>query len=80
MHNSKKQMDTLMARHNLPSEIKAQEIGKSRDQYLLFRKRLKSDQSLKSKGILEPRRRYSPQSLISVADNLEPHDMPLDVG
>ena len=29
MHNSKKQMDTLMGRHDLPSEIKAQEIGKA---------------------------------------------------
>ena len=55
MHNSKKQMDTLMGRHDLPSEIKEQEIGKAQDQYLLFRNRLKSDQSVKTKGILEPK-------------------------
>ena len=80
MHNSKKQMDTLMARHDLPSEIKVQEIGKAQDPYLLFRKRLKSNQSFKSKSIFEPKRGFSPESLISAADNIEPHDMPLDVG
>ena len=64
MHNSRKQTDTLMARHNLPSEIKAQEIGKARDRYLLFRKILNSNQSLKSKSILEPKRGFSPESLI----------------
>ena len=53
MHNSKKQIDTLIASHDLPSEIKAQEIGKAQDWYLLFRKRLKSDQSLKNESILE---------------------------
>ena len=26
MHNSKKQMDTVVGRHDLPSQIKAQEI------------------------------------------------------
>ena len=31
MHNSKKQMDTLMGCHDLPSEVKAQEIGKVQD-------------------------------------------------
>ena len=31
MHNSRKQVDTLMACHDLPSEIKAQEIGKAQD-------------------------------------------------
>ena len=36
VHNSKKQMDTLMGRHDPPSEIKAQEIGKAQDQYLLY--------------------------------------------
>ena len=80
MHDSKKQMDTLMARHDLPSEIKAKEIGKAQDRYLLFRNRLKSNQSFKSKCILEPKRRSSPESLISVVDNIEPHDMTLDVG
>ena len=80
VHNSKKQMDTLMACLDLPSEIKAQEIGKAQDRHLLFRKRLKSNQSFKSKSILEPKRRFSPESLISVADNIEPHDMSLDVG
>ena len=50
MHNSKKQMDTLMGRHDLPSEIKAQEIGKDQDLYLLFRNRLKLDKSVKGKG------------------------------
>ena len=54
MYNSKKQMDTLMARYDLPSQTKAQEIGKAQDRYLLFRNILKSDQSVKSKGILEP--------------------------
>ena len=28
MHNREKAMDTLMGRHDLPSEIKAQEMGK----------------------------------------------------
>ena len=36
VHDSKKQMDTLMGRHHLPSEIKAQEIGKAQDQYLFI--------------------------------------------
>ena len=80
MHNSRKQMDTLMAHYDLPSEIKAQDIEKAQDRYLLFWKRLKSDQSFKSKGILEPERSSSPESLISVADNMESHDVPLDVG
>ena len=31
MHNGQKRMDTLMARHDLPSKIKAQEIGKVQD-------------------------------------------------
>ena len=31
MHNRKKQMDTLIGRDNLPSEIKAQETGKAQD-------------------------------------------------
>ena len=53
MHNSKKQMDTLMGRRDLPSETKAQEIGKAQAQCLLFSNRLKSDQSVKRKGILE---------------------------
>ena len=35
MHNSKKQMDTLMACHDLPSEIKAQEVGKAQDRYII---------------------------------------------
>ena len=52
MHNLMKQMDTLMARHDLPLEIKAQEIGKAQDRYLSSRNRLKSDQSVK--GISEP--------------------------
>ena len=69
-----------MARHDLPSGIKAQEIGKAQDQYPLCRKRLKLNQSLKNKSILEPKRRFSPKSLISVADNMEQRDMPLDVG
>ena len=69
-----------MARHDLPSEIKAQQIGKAQDRYILFRKRLKLNQSLKSKSILEPKRRFSSESLISVADNIEPLGMPLDVG
>ena len=55
MHISKKQMDTLMARHDLPSELKAQEID-----------------------ILVLKRRSSPESLISVGDNKEPHDMALE--
>ena len=53
--DSKKQMDTLMGLYDLLSEVKAQEIGKAQDRYLLFRNRLKSDQSVKSKGILEPK-------------------------
>ena len=68
-----------MARHDLPSETKAQEIGKAQDQYLLFRKRLKSNQSLKSKSILEPKRGFSPESFVSVADNIQLHNMHLDV-
>ena len=80
IHNSRKQMDTLMAHHDFPSEINAQEIGKAQDQYLLFRNRLKSDQSSKNKGILETKRRSSPESLISVVDNIELPDMPLEVG
>ena len=80
VHDSKKQMDTLMARHDLPSEIKAQKVWKAQDQYLLFNNRLKSDQSFRSKGILEPKRKSSPESLISVVNNIEPHDRPLDVG
>ena len=69
-----------MARHYLPSKIKAQEIGKAQQQYLLFRNRLKLDQSFKSKHILEPQRKCSPESFISVVDNIEPLDMPLDIG
>ena len=69
-----------MACHDLPSEIKAQEIGKAQDQFLLFRNRLKSDQSFKIRDILEPKRRSSPESPISVVNNIEPDDMPLDVG
>ena len=41
---------------------------------------LKSSQSFKSKTILEPKRRFSLESLISVLDNIESHDMPLHVG
>ena len=74
MHNSKKQMDTLMGRHDLPSEIKAQEIGKAQDRYLLFRNGLTSDQSVKSKGILETKNISSPESTIFVPVNVEPHD------
>ena len=34
MHiNSKKQMDTLMGRHDLPSQIKAQKNGKAQDRF-----------------------------------------------
>ena len=73
-------MDTLTARHDLLSEIKAQEIGKAQDRYLLLRNRMKSNQSLRSKGILELKRRFSPESPIDVPDNIEPHDMPLHVG
>ena len=73
-------MDTLMVRHDLPSEIQAKEIGKAQDRYLLFKERLKSKQSLKSKSILESKRGFLLESLISVSDNVEPHDMPLDVG
>ena len=69
-----------MGSHDLPSEIKAQEIGKTQDQYLLFKNRLKSDQSVKSKGILEPKNISPPESIIFVPDNIESHDMPLDVG
>ena len=73
-------MDSLMARHYLPSKIKAQEIEKAQYRCLLFRNRLKSNQSFKSKHILDPQRKSSPDSLISVVDNIEPHDMPFDVG
>ena len=59
MHNSKKQMDTLMGTHDLPSEIEAQETGKAQDRDLLFRIRQRSDQSVKSKGILEPKKTYN---------------------
>ena len=52
-----------MARHDLPSEIKTQEIGKAQDRYLSIRNRMKSDQSFKGKGILEPERKSSPESL-----------------
>ena len=31
MHNSRQQMDTSMGCHDLPSEVKAQEIKKARD-------------------------------------------------
>ena len=72
MNNSKKQMDTLIGCHDLPSEIKAQEIGKAQDRYLLFRNKLKSDQSVKSKGILEPNNMSSAESIIFVPDNIEP--------
>ena len=76
IHNSKKQMVTLMGRHDLPLEIKLQEIEKTRDQHVLFRNRLKSDQSVKSKGILlEPKNIFSPESTIFVSDNIEPHDL-----
>ena len=51
MHNNKKQMDTFMGSHDLPSEIKAQKIEKAQDQYLLFKNILKSGQSVKSKRI-----------------------------
>ena len=45
----------MMAHHDLPSEIKEPEIGKAQDRHLLFWNVLKSDQSFKSKGILEPK-------------------------
>ena len=79
MHISKKQTDTLMGRHDLSSEIKAQEIGKAQDRYLLFRSRLKSDQSVKRKGTLEPKNISSPESTIFVLDNIEPHDFLFNV-
>ena len=79
IHNSKKQMDTLMERHDLPSEIKVQEIGKAQDRYILFRNRLKSDQSVKSKGILEPKNISLPESTIFVPDNIEAHDSSFNV-
>ena len=69
-----------MPRHVFLLRSKHKKIGKAQDLYLLFRKRLNSNQSLKNKGILEPKRRFSSESLISVADNIEPHDMPSDVG
>ena len=67
-------MDTLMGRHDLPSEIKAQEKGKAQDRYFLFRNRLKSDQSVNSKGILERKNISSPASTTFVPDNIEPYD------
>ena len=67
MHNSKKLMYTLMGRHDLPFQIKAQELEKAQDWYLLFRNRLKSDQSVKSKGILEPKNTSSPESTICLS-------------
>ena len=73
-HNSKKQIDTFSGRHDFPSENKAQEIGKAQDQYHSFRSRLKSDQSVRSKGILEPKNISSPESTIFAPDNIEPHD------
>ena len=76
MHNSK---NTLMGRHNLSSEVKAQEIGKAQDRHLLFRNRLKSNQSVKSKGILEPKNIFSTESTIFVRDNIERHDPSFDV-
>ena len=79
MHNSKKRMNTLMGRHDRPSEIKAQEIGKAQDIYLLFKNRLKSDQSMKRKGILEPKNISSPELTISVPDNIEPRDSSANV-
>ena len=79
MHKSKKQMDLLMGHHDLPSEIKAQEIGKAQDRHLLFRNRPKSDESVKSKGILEPKNISSPESTIFVPENEEPHDSSLNV-
>ena len=39
VHISKKQLDTLMGRHDLSFEIKTQQIGKAQDRYLLFRSR-----------------------------------------
>ena len=79
VHNIKKQMDTLMGCHDLASEIKAHEIGKAHDRYLLFANGLKSDQSVKSKSILEPRNISSPESTTFAPDNMEPHDSSLDV-
>ena len=79
MYNSKKQMDTLMGRHDLPSEIKAQEIGKAQDRYLLFKNRLILDQSLKSKGILESKNISPPESIVFVSDNIESHDLSFNV-
>ena len=40
-----------MGRHDLPSEIKGQEIGKAQERYLLFGNRLKSDQPVKYREI-----------------------------
>ena len=40
---------------------------------------MKSDQSVKSKGILEPQAISSPESTIFVPNNIEPHDSSLDV-
>ena len=67
-----------MGGHDLSPQIKAQEIGRAQDQ--LFRNRLKLDQSVKSKGILEPKNISSPESTIFVPDNIELRDLPLDVG
>ena len=68
-----------MGRHDLPSEIKPQEIGKAQDQYLLFKNKLKSNLSVKSKGILGPKNISSPESAILVPDNMEPHDSSFNV-
>ena len=68
-----------MKRHDLPSEIKAQEIEKAQDRYLFFRNRLKSGQSVKSKGILEPKNISSQESAIFVPDNIGPHDSSFNV-
>ena len=45
LHESKKKINALMDRYDLPSDIKAHEIGDAQDRYLLFRKRLKSKRS-----------------------------------
>ena len=69
-----------MARHDLPPKIKAHEIGKAQDQYLLFKNRQELDQSFKSEGILERKRKSSPKSPIFAQNDIESNDIPLDVG
>ena len=51
-----------------------QEVGTAQDRYLSFKNKLKSDQSVKSKSILEPKNISSLESTIFVPDNVEPHD------